>query len=286
MYLLVPHHDIPADGPLLLGSIISDPRDPESLNEGAIVEISSDSIHTIHKYEWEETVESNGGANAGVCARYLSAFFGGSLGGNYNAKSFIHYRFRDLETSFFTPSQGYVEDTVNKHKVCTYLEGSRFAPVYMITGLKIGRGPDSQVTSSRSYSREGHIQTGLSTNMAGYPFAIDTGSTSVHQSGAKETKFRGSSDFVIAYRLAKITFHKKVDGVRIPMHEKYTVGALLGEGEGLSRDDDKLALKVRVDRDAAVAEELSKEDLATAIDEEDNHECMCFIVPPAEDEIA
>jgi hypothetical protein len=135
-YLLVPHHDIPADGPLRLGSIISDQRDPDSLNEGAIVEMSSDSIHISHKYDWVETVESNGGANAGVCARYLGAFFGGSLGGHYNAKSLTHYRLRHLETSFFTPSQEYVEDTINKYKVWTYLEGSRLDPVYMITVSK------------------------------------------------------------------------------------------------------------------------------------------------------
>ena len=135
-YLLVPHHDIPADGPLRLGSIISDQRDPDSLNEGAIVEMSSDSIHISHKYDWVETVESNGGANAGVCARYLSAFFGGRLGGHYNAKSLTHYRLRHLETTFFTPSQEYVEDTINKYKVWTYLEGSRLDPVYMITVSK------------------------------------------------------------------------------------------------------------------------------------------------------
>jgi hypothetical protein len=65
------------------------------------------------------------------------------------------------------------------------------------------------MTSSKSYDREGHINTGLSTNITGYAFAIDAGSTAVNQSGVKETKFHGSSDFVIAYRLAKITFHKK-----------------------------------------------------------------------------
>jgi len=283
LYLLAPHYDIPADGPLVLGTIISDVRDPDSLNEGALVEISPSSIYTTHKYDWDETVESNQGANASVCARYLSAFFGGGLGGHWDAKSIIHFRFPDLETTYFKPSQEYVKNAVSKHKVRAYLEGSRFTPVYMITGLKIGRGSDSQITSSSSYTREAHINTGLSANVAGYPFVIDTGGMSVHQTGGKGTMFRGGSNFVIAYRLAKITFQQKADGTHASTHENYTVGALLGEDDDLSRDDE-LSLSVRVDGDDAVADELCEEKLVMAIDEDDNHECMCFIVPPAEDQ--
>jgi hypothetical protein len=164
-----------------------------------------------------------------------------------------------------------------------YLEGSRFTPVYMITGLKIGRGSDSQITSSSSYTREAHINTGLSANVAGYPFVIDTGGVSVHQTGGKGTMFRGGSNFVIAYRLAKITFQQKADGTHASTHENYTVGALLGEDDDLSRDDE-LSLSVRVDGDEAVADELCEEKLVMAIDEDDNHECMCFIIPPTEDQ--
>lgn len=286
VYLLVPHHDIPADGPLILGTIISDLRDPDSLNEGAVVDISADSIHPTHKYGWEETVEANVGANASVFARYLSAFLGGSLGGRWDAKSVLHFKFRDLETSFFTPSQEYIEKAVGKHKVQEYLKGSRFAPVYMITGLKIGRGPDSQMTSSKSYGREGHINPGFSANVAGYPFVVDAGSASVQKSGLKETRFCGGSDFVIAYRLVKITFHKSAGGTHAPKYEKYHVGALLGDGEDdAPSGGEESSLEVKVDGDVAVVEELRKEEMVKAIDEEDNHECRCFIIPPSEDEI-
>jgi hypothetical protein len=39
LYLVSPRHDIPADGLLMLGSIILGLRDPGSLNEGTIVKI-------------------------------------------------------------------------------------------------------------------------------------------------------------------------------------------------------------------------------------------------------
>jgi hypothetical protein len=55
----------------------------------------------------------------------------------------------------------------------------------------------------------------------------------------------------------------------------------LEEDDEPSRGD-KLTFKVRVDGDDALAKELCKEELATAIDEENDHECKYFIVPPAE----
>jgi len=77
--------DIPADGLLVLGSIILDLRDPDNLNKGAIVKIPQRDIHTIHGYDWEDTAESARGGCIGVCARYLSAFFGGNLGVNHGS---------------------------------------------------------------------------------------------------------------------------------------------------------------------------------------------------------
>jgi hypothetical protein len=56
--LLSSHHDIPADGLLVLGSIILGLRDPDSLNGGAIVKIPQRDIHIIHKYDWEDMAES------------------------------------------------------------------------------------------------------------------------------------------------------------------------------------------------------------------------------------
>lgn len=284
LYLLVPHHDVPADGPLVLGTIITDLRDPDSLNEGAVVGIPPENIHTTHKYEWEETIEFDEGANTGVCARYISALlFGGSLSGHSEARSVIQYRFLDLETKYFSPTQEYMEHAVNKRKVRMYLEGSRFAPVYMITGLKIGRGPDSQVTSNKSYNRESNVKTRFTGNSAGSESAVDSRNVTLHQSGAKRITFRGSSDFVIAYRLAKITFQKNADGTLHMKSEKYTAGALLGEELESSRRDE-IPLSVSFEGDAAIRYELSeeKETLAMAIDEEDDHECEYFIVPPEE----
>jgi len=280
LYILLPHHDIPADGPLVLGSIISDLRDPDSINKGAVVKIPPKDIYTTHKFNWRHTTESVRGGNAGLMARYINPFLGGSLGGNCDSKTITQYNIPDLETTYFIPDQDYVTKAINKQKVRTFLEGSRYEPVYMITGLKIGRGPNSQVTISKSYGREGHINTGLPGSLAG--FVVDTGNVTMRQAAAESVLFGGGSEIVLAYRLSKITFHEKVDGSQTTNFEKYTVGATFGDNDGMNGEDSSadLTVEIHIGGDEAVAEELGEEDLVTAIDEEDDQECRCFIVPP------
>lgn len=284
LYLLAPHHDIPADGPLVLGSLISDLRDPESLNERAVVYIPQEDVHTSNKYDLEETTESARGGYVGVCARYLSAILGGSLGANCDGKSGFHYKIPHLETSYFTPSQSYVEQAVNKHKVRTYLEYASFSPIYMIIGLKISRGQGLQITSTNWYGGEGRGRTGISASLAGHPFAIDSGDVTIRRSGLKDRSFGGSSDTVLAYRLGKITFRKNDDGSHTLKLEKYTVGALWGEEDEIGKGTAEIQGEVLFNGDNAILLELRNEDLVTAIDEGDNQECRCFVVPPADAE--
>jgi hypothetical protein len=285
MYMLLPHHDIPADGPLVLGSIVSDLRDPgDSLNEGAVVEIAQSSIRTVHKYDWQCTIESTQGGRAGVLARFFGALPWASLGASFDAKTVVHYSFRDLETTYFSPSQAYVEAAVNKPQLKEYLDGAQYTPVYMITGLKIARGPDAQATNRRTYGREGYGKVGVTTSMAGYPIVVDAGEVALRQSGVDDTSFGGSSDFVVGYRLCKITFKENSEGGHAAKRENYTVGAMWGfDGEHNGADgSSNIMVKVEFDGDHAIAEELGTEKVITAIDEGDDLECRCFIVPPAE----
>ena len=280
-YILVPHHDFPADGPIVLGSIIADLRDPgDSLNKESIVEIPS--RYSSHKQDWEHTIELMRDGRTGVWSRYLSFLgLGANFGASFDTRTTDHYRIKDLETTYFSPTQAYVEEAVSKPEVRSYLKGSRYAPVYMITGVKIARGPGSEIISKRSLGREGHAQFRLSA--AGFPSALDAGDIMLHQADADNTSFRGSSDFVIGFRLAKITFHENANGDHVPKQQKHTDGAMLGVKEDHSKGENcsTMAVKVRFDGDEAVADEL-REDLITAIDEIDDQNCGCFILPLAE----
>jgi len=287
LWMLVPHHDFPADGPLVLGSIIGNLSDPgDSLNEGAIIKIPESSIHKVHKYDYRTTIESTTNGGAGVLARYLSAFSWGKLGASFDAKTTTHFHFRDLETIYFSPKPSYVKQSVSKHDVQEYLEGANYAPVYMITGLKISRGPDAQVTNRSSYGRGGQAKVGLNANLAGYPIVIDAGDVTLNQSGLDDTSFGGSSDFVVGYRLGKISFHENEDGDHIPHLTSYMAGAMWSADDEDEKGDGSVEFKGRVqfDGDDAILDDLCREDLTLAIDEADGQECRCFIVPAGEEE--
>jgi hypothetical protein len=279
-YMLVPHHDFPADGPLRLGSIILDPKEPgESLNEGDIVEVPAPSLHSSHKYNWEQTIDYTRDGRAGVWARCVHLLgLGGNFGGSLDTTAIDHYRFQDLETTYFFPSQEYLNEAVKKPDILSYLEGARYAPVYIITGLKIVRGPGSQVTSRRTIAREGHANFGLPGIWGAGPFTLDSGDMRLHQAGTTNNSFSGSTDFVIGYRLGKITFEKLTGA---PKHQKHTEGAMLGITNGPGNDnagsyDD---LKVIFAGEAAAAEGFCEKELVSAIDEDDGEDCHCFIVP-------
>ena len=287
LWMLVPHHDFPADGPLVLGSIIGNLSEPgDSLNEGDIVEIPQSSIHEVHKYDYRTTIESTTKGEAGVLARYLSVFSWGKLGASFDAKTTTHFHFGDLETTYFSPKPSYVKQSLSKHDVQEYLEGANYAPVFMITGLKISRGPHAQVTNMSSYGRGGQGKVGLTANVAGCPIVIDAGDLTLNQSGLDDTSFGGSSDFVIGYRLGKISFHENEDGDHIPKLTSHTVGAMWSADDEAEKGDASIEITARVqfDGDDAIMEDLCQEELILAIDEEDDQECRCFIVPAEEAE--
>ena len=57
--------------------------------------------------------------------------------------------YKTLETMTFDPSASYIADTMALPEVNKFMQGSKFkARVYMVTGLKIGRGGSLQSSSS------------------------------------------------------------------------------------------------------------------------------------------
>jgi hypothetical protein len=280
-YFLVPNNDFPADGPIVLGSILAGPSEPdEILNDGDVVEVPPACKHTSYKDNWEETIEIVNDGKIGVWTRFLNTWLGGNLGASFDARTVRQYKIEELETTYFSPSQEYIEEAVRKAGVQSYLEGGRYAlPVYMVTGLKLARGPNSQVTSRRLAIREGHTNLGLAGFMTVAPIALDAGDMSFRQTRNENSSFEGSSDFVIGYRLRKITVRKDTQQMSVTKHQKHTEGAMLGVETRRKVDDSaSQALRVIIEQDA-VARELPEDDLVAAIDEEGNEDCKCFIVP-------
>jgi hypothetical protein len=129
-YLLVPHHDYPAGGPIVLGSIISDPLDPgDSLNQDNRVYILPNTIYTGHKTNWEHTIEHIEDGRVGVWAQCVNILgLGGGIGASFDMKTYDHYKFDDLETTYFYPRQAYVEEAVKRRRYI-WLQVSRLFEV-------------------------------------------------------------------------------------------------------------------------------------------------------------
>jgi hypothetical protein len=282
-YMLVPHHDFPADA-LSLGSIILDPKQPgESLNPAEIVEIPHK--YTSHKYNWEQTIDFTKDGQIGVWARCVNILWGlgGNIGASFDAAALERYRFDDLETTYFSPTQEYLEEAIGKRGVSSFLQGARYGPVYMITGLKIVRGPGAQVTSRRTLIAEGHANGGLPGMLGTRSYVLDTGDMSYRHASTTNTSFTGSSDFVIGYRLGKIAFDKNTDGFLTPEHQPYIKDAMMGVSDSrkvrCSAPDN--AMKIIFDGEHGVAEELCEQNLDAipAVDEDGSENCQCFILP-------
>jgi hypothetical protein len=189
-----------------------------------------------------------------------------------------HYKFQDLETTYFFPSQEYLNEAVNESAVLSFLKSSRYAPVHIITGLKIVRGQASQVTSRRTIARQGHANFGLTEAWGAGPFALDSADMRLHQAGTTNKSFSGSAEFVIGYHLGNITF-EKLTGV--PSQQKHTEGAMLAitNGPGNGGAGSNNGMKVIFEGDAAITEELCSEDLVLSIDEDVDEDCQFFILP-------
>jgi hypothetical protein len=150
----------------------------------------------------------------------------------------------------------------------------------MITGLKIVRGPGAVVTEKKTQEYGGRVGTGMSAAF-GSSYIVDTGEMSGHQVRGQEATFGGSSDFVFAYRLSRISFTKDDNQIPVAKQERYTAGAMLGvKSERIAEDHvSEFMERLRVEGEDAVRRDLRGMESVTAIDEDDNKACECFVVP-------
>jgi hypothetical protein len=281
IWFLIPDFDFPADGPLVLGAIINNPLLPNRIiNEDSIADLPASSKRITHKKDWKHTVEIEQDGRIGILARFLGGLLGEGLGGNFDERTINEYDIEDLETTHFSPTESYVNDAVGAVDVQDFLKGSRFKfPVYMITGLKIARGASSQVLIRKRQVRGLHANTTFLGMSAVAPVEVDTGNIALRQTRHEESSFK-SSDFVIAYRLNKITFQKvAVQGPNVKQ-EEFVKGAMLGhENRKVEAEHWSKTRHAVIQGEEGLVKELSASALAPAFDEENNEDCQCILVP-------
>jgi hypothetical protein len=281
IWFLVPDFDFPADGPLVLGTIINHPLQPNRIiNEDSIAAVPASSKRITHKEDWKHTVEIERDGRIGVLARFLSGLLGEGLGGDFDERTINEYDIKNLETAHFSPTESYVNDAVGAVDVQDFLKGSRFKlPVYMITGLKIARGGSSQVLIKKRQMRGLHANTTFLGMPTGAQVEVDTGNIALRQTRNEESSFK-SSNFVIAYRLNKITFQKVAGQGPNVKQEGFVKGAMLGLENRKVEAEHWLETRYAVIQgEEGLVKELPPSALTPAFDEENNEDCQCILVP-------
>ena len=234
-YWPVPNADTPPppDGPIAIGTIIPDPKNPaRSLNKANRVPIPADSVLHSHKNDYHLTREESRQGQGGLWASFLESIVGvtGDAQVKRSENTIERISCRLLETQAFQPDDTYIYVSLQDSDVQEYLDVSWFeSPVYMITGLKIARGVSAETVQEVEYKVKG--KTSVNVAPAGVPGTA--GPSGEWVSKSRETAgFTGSSDFVWAYRLIRI-YKRKNDDVS---QESYNKGALYGLDESEKED--------------------------------------------------
>lgn len=145
----------PPYGPLHLGTIIDDLKNVELINETCRLPLPGDAYKHITEGFVATTSRIETG-EFGVWAKFVVETMGdeASLTGDDSAKDDYTtdiYHFDKFEEITFTPTKEYMTRSMNEPAVKDFVEGGGWDPVYMITGLKIVRGPEVSWQKSKNW---------------------------------------------------------------------------------------------------------------------------------------
>ncbi|EFY95077.1 hypothetical protein X797_010478 [Metarhizium robertsii] len=203
----------PPQGPLDLGHIVKtlSPGDfPAPLNRKSRVTIDADDLQPLDtKHGYRTTRKELLSGNFGVWAQLASVFGVGIEGGvTYERSADDVVTVDRLETSTFIPTQAYIKQALSSPPVQLYLSVTKRAkPVYLITGLKVACGVSLE--SQRSVTKGARLKLGFAPQGVPADGGPDVGVERMREEGFS---FTGSSDFVMAARVEKITVDNKGGG--------------------------------------------------------------------------
>ncbi|KAI9148418.1 LOW QUALITY PROTEIN: Cytosine/adenosine deaminase or related metal-dependent hydrolase [Paramyrothecium foliicola] len=222
------------DGPIVLGSILSHPAEPEnSINRNAIVPFAPDLPEDkTEEFNAIREVSSSGDLELGLFAKWMDGM-GLDLGWKKTKAISDTHSFERLERKFFTPSTAYADKALRTPRTNTF-ENLAAANLYMVTGVQIAYG-DSR-TGSQSSSSGCNATIGLDLTTIGVLGASMGPKAAWSGTKAESFGFERSTDFVYAYRVQEIFYRKNKIKLRSPMKGQ-TYGKEVGgtAGEELER---------------------------------------------------
>jgi hypothetical protein len=231
-YFIVPGNDYAPDELIQLGQIISDLKLPHRRLSPPLQPLPK--VYSPWKKDYGAEKNKTLSGSIGVFAQAL-AIVDADVAGNISKEKLNSWEFERLDTEFIEPDEAYVNSSVQVKVVKDFLNNKtlRGKAVYMVTGLKIARGPSATRKQVDEIGGEGKI--GLdATATTGVPVQ---GGPKLSLSRKREDSewFSSSSDFVFAYRLQKIS----VSWSGSMSSKEVTGGDLLGHGDDVSGSEDE-----------------------------------------------
>lgn len=226
------------NGWLNLGSILTNPSEPESLLEDYWIVPPRDYMDV--KLATQENVrinyEERQSYKDGVFTKFLESLHF-PLGFNAaHAHEDVKTNFvalEKLETYFITPTKAYLDKVLKTSAVQTYIREKSFhSSPYIVTGLRVARrgsGMDTQ-DQTKKLGLDASVDTAA---IFGAQGLVNIGPSIGHEKKVQwAKKYAGSSDYIYAYRVAKIYFSfwrndAKARGIK---------GELFGVNERVERD--------------------------------------------------
>ncbi|KPI42246.1 uncharacterized protein AB675_9606 [Cyphellophora attinorum] len=288
-YFFPPQWHYQTGGPIALGSIISDAKEPQRAlnyepdgvtNRPALPRLTANTSEP----QFETTISANVSHSVNIDTSLLQIFgFGVGLKVERKKKRIYRIQTQNLLIQEFDPKSTYVEQCFQHAEVQRYLHDTKFRKdLYMIIGVMSATSATVSTDIGRSYLFGGNVGVDLTIPTGGAaPVAINLGGEQGR--GKFQTGSFGKSDFILGYRLRKITFIKTM---RVKRMEDVYTGALLEDSDQAPAEveHEEAAKFVRLETQPIDGDEFSYIDLTP---EENDAAPYTFVVPetvPDEDE--
>lgn len=220
-YILPPSFDCPVDGPVFVGAILADPKNPfEPLNDAKWTSVrSSEKLYSTEKTGWTVSDNRSTKLEVGIFAQILAPFVGiGGDGVSRLSKSELTgLKCQRLVTEWFIPTPAYLEESLRQNDLLEAIKRRRDPALYLVCGRKLAYGlsADHILSNGSGYSATLALDgTSLGVPVqAGPKISIDTDKSFTES-------FQGSSDIVLAYQLRRI-FYSAKHGLSSQQYERH-----------------------------------------------------------------
>jgi hypothetical protein len=278
-YIAADGFDCSPDGPMVLGSILTDPLDPsETLNAHPLPVPDSEKT-TITQNNFETVLKRNSKRSGGLWFKFLQSL-GFEVSASSDEASAATAKFDKLETWSFQPSDAYMRESIAAAEVQSYLAGHTMRkPLYMVTGVKVAHG--ARVIEMVRKGKAGKMRAGFDGSAAGLP-SVAFGPQAEGSKGFESVqRFVSDGPVVFAYRLREIRYRKGILTGKL-----YRDGALYSVGEGAAdaegeKPEEEGIIFLELDEDDVTGDDVGVEPLEVwedGAEGEEDEDCE-LIVP-------